>query len=203
MSKSFEGAQLNAAALALADGKPAVEFVNLKTGERKIFDRTHWLETRGVMMLFSLLCLTIGTIVTVLFAYTQFEAYSSGMPVAPMEWFFYIASLAAIWLGYTGGLTLEYGIRKRQIAKLKGEELTFMIGGPSFIFGVIMITVTLATVIGIFALAVGDSAPYESLTDDQWVPVILSMVTPLVTLLGGFLFAKAIRGKDKMAQRFA
>lgn len=203
MPESLETKQQNSAKLNLVNGVEAAAYYNAKTGEVGTLDRTYWLETRGVMVVFALLFLTVGILVTIGLSYVRFEEASLGALWNPLSWFWFIATLSGIWLGFIGGLTLEYGIRKRQIAHLKGQQLSFMVGGPSFIFGVICIVCTLCVTFGILYLSTANEAPYNALIDDMWTPVVFSMVTPLITLLGGFLFAKAIRGKDRLAKAFA
>lgn len=171
-----------------------------ETGKKRNKNRGDWLETRWVMMTFALFILTIGVIWILLEQYLVYIDVIDVTALTKVEVFWILGVSYAIGLGYVGGILFEGGIKHHKIAVANGLGRTFWRGGPELIIGLCLIIFSLVYAIGLMVLVLAGIEPYDVAPIDlELVGVIFNIILPITAVIGGILFAKAIRGKDRLA----
>lgn len=187
------------------NSKPTSQVINVRTGEIETFSRAYWLENRGGMLFSALCVLGILAAWTVIVQYMMVAGLFVYSSMSDTEQFWFFGGIVSAWINYIGGFLIEYGIRKRQIAMRSGQSVDFSVGGFSITIGTIMATIgtgLCGVAIVLFAIPY---EPYVTWTDNTpgFIMAMVNVILPLISLIGGILLAKAIRGKDTVEEAFS
>jgi len=192
---------VDALAREIINSRPATEMIDINTGERRIVIRTEWLVNRRFLLYLAYLAFAVMIAVTATLSARALGGTFDFPNATKSEQYWYIMLILMDYTLYAGSFLMVFGYRKRQIAeKLMGDKENST-GIPSFLLGLALFVYGLGHLVAASILFHLHQEPFATWTAMGDKSLLICLIAAAISMIGGFLLAMGIRGKD-LAQKY-